>query len=431
MKEKASYRSLYEQYGSLFLVLTCILVPLKLSLTYFAMVPLLVMYLTRERDSSFEYQCKAPEQFYVFSIIVLFVSLFGVSPWHSLTQAPLLLFYPLLMCASRDLVFKNSLTPYIRGLILGSSISAFGTFLHAAYPEIFPRAFLGAVSESGQLGMTISLLSGLLIGGFCVANEIKSVDHAPRERAILLGSSLLIFVGLVVLGFSSYLLSGIIISAVSIILILGVLFAWHHYASRRCLFLFCLPVLCSALLLNLKRGPVFGVMTAIVLLSIFYKKYIPLLISVLLITAAFLIPSVRDRFDASNQDFFGSGGRSEMWSIGSMLVRKNPLGVGYDNSNIIRNYSETIPRELSHFHNNFLNVTVETGWIGLAAFLTFFLVVLKYGASHRELYPFAAAVLAMLVAGLVEYNFGDTKVLLLLFLMVGFLAGSAERITSK
>lgn len=87
-----------------------------------------------------------------------------------------------------------------------------------------------------------------------------------------------------------------------------------------------------------------------------------------------------------------------------------------------------------HLHNNFMHILAERGLIGLSALilLFFFIGWDLYGLSRREQPPEGTAIskaafysfLAFLVAGLFEYNFGDTEMIFLLlsFITMPFLA---------
>ena len=84
-----------------------------------------------------------------------------------------------------------------------------------------------------------------------------------------------------------------------------------------------------------------------------------------------------------------------------------------------------------HLHNNFVQIGVETGLFGLAAFLYFFALAFRSGCSRlrgrgdpldRGL---AAGVLAgmagFLVSGLTEYTWGDSEVLMCLYMLLGLM----------
>jgi O-antigen ligase len=87
--------------------------------------------------------------------------------------------------------------------------------------------------------------------------------------------------------------------------------------------------------------------------------------------------------------------------------------------------AEALRRSTSHLHNTPLQITVERGLVGLAAWLWIFVAFLVRGATLLRRLPreavgdralmlgSLAAVITFLVAGLFEYNFGDTEVLLM------------------
>lgn len=85
-----------------------------------------------------------------------------------------------------------------------------------------------------------------------------------------------------------------------------------------------------------------------------------------------------------------------------------------------------------HLHNNFVHLGVTRGMLGLAAFLFLFLVVFRLGLRLRTqrgpgfdrglVAGVLGAASAFLVAGLTEYNWGDSEVLMLLYMLLGLLA---------
>jgi O-antigen ligase len=85
-----------------------------------------------------------------------------------------------------------------------------------------------------------------------------------------------------------------------------------------------------------------------------------------------------------------------------------------------------------HLHNNFVHLGVTRGILGLAAFLYIFLRAYRLGfrlhAERRQGFDrgLAAGVLgsvtAFLTAGLTEYAWGDSEVLMLLYMLLGLLA---------
>jgi O-antigen ligase len=85
---------------------------------------------------------------------------------------------------------------------------------------------------------------------------------------------------------------------------------------------------------------------------------------------------------------------------------------------------QALRRSTSHLHNTPLQIVVERGIVGLGAWLWIFAAFLVQGISILRTLPreapgeralalgSLAAVVTFLVAGLFEYNFGDTEVLL-------------------
>ena len=113
-----------------------------------------------------------------------------------------------------------------------------------------------------------------------------------------------------------------------------------------------------------------------------------------------------------------------MATIGTRMARDHPL-VGVGPANVAHAYLRYHPtRPQPHLHNNVLQLAVERGLPGLAAWLAV-LFVLGLGASRAraeaplELAPVVAlgAIAALLVAGMFEYNFGDSEVAMTFLLL--------------
>jgi O-antigen ligase len=142
------------------------------------------------------------------------------------------------------------------------------------------------------------------------------------------------------------------------------------------------------------------------------------------------LPRVRDRLttigtmsDDTTRD------RVAMLEAGKRLVKEHPL-TGVGPGQIKHVYPrvatpEAMRRSTSHLHNSPLQIAAERGVPGLAAWLWIFVAFLLRGTAALRALPAdaaadralalgaLAAVVAFLVAGLFEYNFGDTEVLLL------------------
>jgi O-antigen ligase len=123
--------------------------------------------------------------------------------------------------------------------------------------------------------------------------------------------------------------------------------------------------------------------------------------------------------------------RWAMWASAVAMARDHPLtGVGPDQ--VKRRYAEYAAPELrqrprGHLHNTPLQILVERGALGLAAWLSLFgAFFIRAFAVLRSLAPGAtreralvvgslAAIAGFLVGGLTEYNFGDSEVALMAY----------------
>jgi O-antigen ligase len=131
-------------------------------------------------------------------------------------------------------------------------------------------------------------------------------------------------------------------------------------------------------------------------------------------------------------------GRSQIWLANLDMVKDRPLfGWGYGNYRKFREpYYQRYPaaNHSGHAHNSFLQVWVDSGLIGLTAFLAFFVVLLRTGWQAYRLLPptveplrsFALgawlSIIGFLVGGLTQHNFGDAEVVIVMWAMAGFLA---------
>lgn len=118
--------------------------------------------------------------------------------------------------------------------------------------------------------------------------------------------------------------------------------------------------------------------------------------------------------------------RIVMWKIGVEMVRDHPVvGVGpemisREYPNYVKKYPEAVHPVNPHLHNVPLQIAAERGLIALAAWLWFVVVATRdlWRQLRARVAPGVAgaglaAMIAMLAAGLFEYNFGDSEFLML------------------
>jgi O-antigen ligase len=141
--------------------------------------------------------------------------------------------------------------------------------------------------------------------------------------------------------------------------------------------------------------------------------------------------SMFDMNDPTNRD------RRAMIEVGAGMIRDNPVwGVGPEM--VLREYPKYKPswgvNEVNpHLHNVPLQIAAERGLPALAAWLWFVVVALRehFREFKRGRHPAVAAtglaaMIAMLTAGLLEYNFGDSEFLMLFLALITLPAAAAQ-----
>ena len=265
------------------------------------------------------------------------------------------------------------LIPIITGLILGQLIAAIHSLLQVAFPLYFHKWFLGEVTESGQLVITILVTLGMM--------------HAPLYCS------------------ESWLLRN---------------------KKRIAISLF---ILITALIINLKRGPWAGCFVGILLFVTLERKYHSIFFVIVATLSCLFVEPVRHRISSSLSHFFIHGGRSELWEIGLFIHRLLPLGLGFANSRYLHKYTEEVPPDLTHFHSNPIHILAESGWIGMSLFIWWLVSSLYEFFNNTEndkcsekkiiLNSYLSAIIGWQIAGLVEYNLGDSEVLYLAIFIFG------------
>jgi O-antigen ligase len=200
-----------------------------------------------------------------------------------------------------------------------------------------------------------------------------------------------------------------------------------------------LPALAVAVALTFSRNTAVGVCVAAALL--FALKDFRLF-AILPIIAAVFIAAAPGQIARRYASMFNLNDptvrdRVAMFHIGERMVAAHPL-TGVGPNMVERLYPQyrgpdAVKPVNPHLHNNPLQIAAERGLPALVLWLWFVVAVTRdlwkrfSNGRHRELAAAAlAATAALLAAGLFEYNFGDSEVLML-FLIVVTLPASAER----
>ena len=210
-----------------------------------------------------------------------------------------------------------------------------------------------------------------------------------------------------------------------------------------------IPALFVALAATNSRNVWVGTAAALGTIMAARRRILLLVLPLVIVVAGAIAPGViRDRawsiFDpnyASNRD------RVAMLKAGIAMVKDHPvLGVGmnmvpkvylqYRTPDAFDSANAKGPETRSHLHNVPMQIAAERGLIALAMWLWFVVVAgrdlwkrLRHGTAPAVAAAGLAALIAMLVAGLFEHNFGDSEflILLLTLMTLPFAAEESER----
>jgi O-antigen ligase len=208
-----------------------------------------------------------------------------------------------------------------------------------------------------------------------------------------------------------------------------------------------------AILLSLTRNAVMGAYLGIFILLLAAlvwerkPRYIVLLAGFILFSAIlyFAVPaSIQQRFRSGlNPQDPNTSNRVELYDTSLRMIRDNPwFGVGPKNVGVealkYRNQNDFPDWMYQHMHNNILQIASEMGIPGLAVWLWLMIRLALdslriYRFAQSDIFPYdearrreativssaaLASWVALIIAGMFEYNFGDSEVLMLfLFIM--------------
>ena len=187
------------------------------------------------------------------------------------------------------------------------------------------------------------------------------------------------------------------------------------------------PALAGGLALSLTRNAWLGTIAAVAVLFAIRNWRLMLILPVAALIVTLVAPgmvmsrikSIGDLNDPSNRD------RIAMLRMGKHMVQDHPLtGVGPEMvERVYPQYRDPMAVKATnpHLHNNPMQIAAERGLPALAAWVWFVIAAmwglwrqLRAGSAKALSAAGLAAMVAMLVAGQFEYNFGDSEFLMLL-----------------
>ncbi|HEX5069891.1 MAG TPA: O-antigen ligase family protein [Vicinamibacterales bacterium] len=188
------------------------------------------------------------------------------------------------------------------------------------------------------------------------------------------------------------------------------------------------PALLVALVVTNTRNAWIGTFLAVTVLLAIRNWRLVVVVPVVATLALLVAPgmvkaraaSIFDTSDPANRD------RMVMWKIGADMIRDHPwFGVGPHRVQDVyvdyrQKYPEAVNETNPHLHNVPIQIAAERGLPALAAWLWFVMVAARdlWRQVRSRVAPAVAgaglaALIAMLAAGLFEYNFGDSEFLML------------------
>lgn len=388
------------------------------------------------------------------SLIAAFGGINVVRAFDELYKTSLYVIFP--FCVAATLEQKSAgeiqqrISSYLSALIFGLCLAGVHSVASSAVGYELDPGVPGPVTESGQLVLVLPALLALLILG-TRGSKLTSTKHEPQSTGQFFLYACVLFVTCLLAAWSALISSSfpsvfqLSIKAGAAVIALALLCfpiarrislgnnavtrLWSLWTASGLLF--------AVFLLNLKRGPWLGFLFELAVIGLLLSRRLLLAgIGAIVLCVTFVQP-IQDRLLSLADHFFMEGGRGSMWRIGIELVQRFPLGLGLDNARHMRELEPSLPLLHRHMHNNLLNIAVESGWLGLATYLWWSILVIGVGfviwkkvrisdnieqaALATTALCLSVALLGWQVSGLVEYNFGDGEVRLIAFLFMGIL----------
>jgi O-antigen ligase len=203
-------------------------------------------------------------------------------------------------------------------------------------------------------------------------------------------------------------------------------------------------IITLALLLTHTRQAWFGFLIGSVFLVFVWRKKVILLFPIILLVLYTVAPiSIQTRLMAP---FYGTGdatleARINLWQVGWKIFKDYPLtGCGFSCVDLVNNqypdplYEKTQDlrrsvKYLQGMHNNFIQLAVDTGSLGLTAWIAIWVcffrllyhrakAIKKYPQESWAIFGSASAALAFLAGGLFESNLYYAEVVMVVYFIM-------------
>lgn len=239
-------------------------------------------------------------------------------------------------------------------------------------------------------------------------------------------------------GFYSHALTYGNVMAILFIAALGFAFFTLPSEKRsRFLVLLAIAVTFACVLKSGSRGSILAMFfTSFAMIIYRYKAKgvavtIAVIISIAVLVAA--VPSASGRFSRIGKELeSGSsttsvGTRLVLWEASTKAIMSKPL-FGYGKGNFREVIAPTLDvpvASMAHAHNSYIHYTFTNGFLGLVMLFMFLGALLRHMSRMSEYNPYAKTAVFVLIAfmleGLTENNFGDSEVVMTTFLSIALL----------
>jgi O-antigen ligase len=190
----------------------------------------------------------------------------------------------------------------------------------------------------------------------------------------------------------------------------------------------------AALFFSSTRSSWVGALVSIVVIFSFLRRKLLIPFAAALVICFVLLPApYRARVESIwNPRFRTNVQRLELLRGGASIFREHPL-IGVGTMDLAKIYAEHMPPGAvyvhGHMHNDFLQIAVQMGIIGVAAFSLLLVSFFRLMARNLRLalppperawvVGSVGALAGFIVNGLFEWNFGDAEVVTLLYIVIG------------